>query len=71
MPYKLPIKITVILSIIILVFSLFLIYAVLFNVSPGFGDWIDIGGLTNIQFWGIIGLLCVFISWFLLFLIVE
>ena len=56
MTYSPPKKITVILSFLILLFGLYLLY---------------IEGFSDTEIWEIIGMVCVFISWFLLFILVE
>lgn len=56
MNIKLPKKITIILSFLLLLIAVHLLY---------------VAGFSEVDLWGHIGMVCVFISWGLLFLLIE
>ena len=68
MAYSPPKKITVIISLIILVIGLLLLYLVIFNILPEFLLSITIAPLTSYEFWGIIVMILVAVSWLLMFI---
>ena len=62
-----PSKLTVIITFLLLALGLFVLVELFFaltDILPA----LNIGTLTSVQWWGIIGMTLVFLAWFLLYL---
>ncbi|MBY9007392.1 MAG: hypothetical protein KGD63_11610 [Candidatus Lokiarchaeota archaeon] len=68
MTYSPPKKITVIISFLILIFGLLLLYWTIWPPLPDLWPVVTLGDLSNSEFWGIFGMIMVFLGWFLLWI---
>ncbi|MFX1344298.1 MAG: hypothetical protein ACFFBC_02210 [Promethearchaeota archaeon] len=70
-----PSKFTVILTFLLMVFGLFIIVDILYFLPEGNEILVQIdlkfGELTNVQIWGLIAIIILFLSWFIFYLGVK
>ena len=65
-----PTKLTVILSLLIVVGGLYVLIEAIFGL-PGVLPPLPLGTFSSTEVWGIIGMTLVFLAWFLMFLGVK
>lgn len=68
MSYSPPKRLTLVVSFLILALGIFLLICIVFPPLPEYWPVVEIGDLNSYEFWGVIAIICVSASWFLLYI---